>query len=161
MKLIDHTALLHDFSDTAAMVCALDLVVAVDTSTVHVAAGLGRPVWMLSRYDQCWRWITGRTDSHGMTACVFTARTAPRLVRPDKAYPRGAEGICPRAPRRWGISPVRSRRIVRPWGTTMPQGTFMVVYVRDALQYRRIRAVMGPVSCYNVFGCMISVLIKC
>ncbi|GAB6968592.1 hypothetical protein JCM25156A_26300 [Komagataeibacter kakiaceti JCM 25156] len=63
MKLIDHTALLHDFSDTAALICALDLVVAVDTSTVHVAGGLGRPVWMLSRYDQCWRWITGRTDS--------------------------------------------------------------------------------------------------
>ncbi|RFD21524.1 tetratricopeptide repeat protein [Komagataeibacter melaceti] len=63
MKLIDHTDLLHDFSDTAALICALDLVVAVDTSTAHVAAGLGRPVWMLSRYDQCWRWITGRTDS--------------------------------------------------------------------------------------------------
>ena len=63
MHLVDHTPLLHDFSDTAALVNALDLVIAVDTSTAHVAAGLGKPVWMLSRYDQCWRWLSGRTDS--------------------------------------------------------------------------------------------------
>ena len=63
MRLIDHTALLRDFSDTAALISALDLVIAVDTSTAHVAAGMGKPVWMLSRYDQCWRWISGRSDS--------------------------------------------------------------------------------------------------
>ncbi|MBB2155928.1 glycosyltransferase family protein [Gluconacetobacter diazotrophicus] len=63
MQLIDHTPLLHDFSGTAAFVSNLDLVIAVDTSTAHVAAGLGKPVWMLSRYDQCWRWLSGRSDS--------------------------------------------------------------------------------------------------
>jgi Tetratricopeptide repeat len=63
MTLIDHTDLLHDFGDTAALVANLDLVIAVDTSTVHLAAGLGRPVWMLSRFDQCWRWLSGRMDS--------------------------------------------------------------------------------------------------
>ncbi|ACI51178.1 TPR repeat-containing protein [Gluconacetobacter diazotrophicus PA1 5] len=63
MVLIDHTGLLHEFSDTAALVANLDLVIAVDTSTVHLAAGLGKPAWMLSRFDQCWRWLSGRTDS--------------------------------------------------------------------------------------------------
>jgi Flp pilus assembly protein TadD len=63
MRLIDHTSLLGDFGDTAALIGNLDLVIAVDTSTAHIAAGLGKPVWLLSRYDQCWRWLSGRMDS--------------------------------------------------------------------------------------------------
>jgi Flp pilus assembly protein TadD len=52
-----------DFDDTAAVVAGLDLVISVDTSVAHLAGGLGRPVWLLSRYDQCWRWLHGRRDS--------------------------------------------------------------------------------------------------
>jgi tetratricopeptide (TPR) repeat protein len=52
-----------DFADTAALVKALDLVIAVDTSTAHLAGALGKPVWILNRYDSCWRWLTGRDDS--------------------------------------------------------------------------------------------------
>jgi Tfp pilus assembly protein PilF len=52
-----------DFDDTASLVEALDLVIAVDTSTAHLAGALGKPVWLLSRFDACWRWIAGRTDS--------------------------------------------------------------------------------------------------
>jgi Flp pilus assembly protein TadD len=52
-----------DFDDTAAVVAGLDLVIAVDTSVAHLAGGLGRPVWLLSRYDMCWRWLHGRHDS--------------------------------------------------------------------------------------------------
>lgn len=63
MKLINHTKLLHDFDDTAALISNLDMVISVDTSVVHLAAGLGKTVWMLSRFDQCWRWLSGRTDS--------------------------------------------------------------------------------------------------
>ena len=46
----------HDFSDTAALVEQLDLVISVDTSTAHLAAAMGKPVWLLNRYDTCWRW---------------------------------------------------------------------------------------------------------
>lgn len=60
---IDHTGQITSFDDTAALVSALDLVIAVDTSTAHIAAGLGKPTWLLSRYDQCWRWLSGRRDS--------------------------------------------------------------------------------------------------
>ena len=63
MRLIDHTDKLKNFEDTAALIANLDLVIAVDTSTAHVAAGLGKPVWLLSRFDQCWRWLSGKTDS--------------------------------------------------------------------------------------------------
>lgn len=53
----------RDFADTAAIIECLDLVIAVDTSTAHVAGALNRPVWILSRYDACWRWLKGREDS--------------------------------------------------------------------------------------------------
>lgn len=52
-----------DFSDTAAIIECLDLVITVDTSIAHLAGGLGRPVWILSRFDACWRWLRNRQDS--------------------------------------------------------------------------------------------------
>ncbi len=63
MVLHDDTAAIGDWDDTAALVSLLDVVVAVDTSTAHVAAALGVPVFLLSRYDQCWRWLADRTDT--------------------------------------------------------------------------------------------------
>jgi hypothetical protein len=54
---------LHDFSDTAALIANLDLVISVDTSTAHLAAALGKPTWILNRFDACWRWLTHRSDS--------------------------------------------------------------------------------------------------
>jgi ADP-heptose:LPS heptosyltransferase len=36
----------------------LDLVISVDTSIVHCAGATGRPIWMLDRFDNCWRWGT-------------------------------------------------------------------------------------------------------
>jgi hypothetical protein len=63
MVLHDWTEELHDFADTAALVAAMDLVISVDTSVVHLAGALARPVWVLNRYDQCWRWLSDRTDS--------------------------------------------------------------------------------------------------
>jgi ADP-heptose:LPS heptosyltransferase len=41
----------------------LDLVISVDTSTAHLAGALGKPVWLLNRFDTCWRWLLDRTDS--------------------------------------------------------------------------------------------------
>ncbi|WP_109118917.1 tetratricopeptide repeat-containing glycosyltransferase family protein [Azospirillum sp. TSO22-1] len=61
--LIDPTAGVGDFADTAAVVANLDLVISVDTAVAHLAGALGRPVWLLSRFDGCWRWLRGRADS--------------------------------------------------------------------------------------------------
>jgi tetratricopeptide (TPR) repeat protein len=59
----DWTGDLHDFSDTAALIAGLDLVISVDTAVAHLAGALGKPVWLLNRYDTCWRWLLDRDDS--------------------------------------------------------------------------------------------------
>jgi len=53
----------QDFADTAARVAGLDLVIAVDTAVAHLAATMGKPVWLLSRFRGCWRWLHDRADS--------------------------------------------------------------------------------------------------
>ncbi|KFL34789.1 hypothetical protein JU57_03955 [Sulfurospirillum sp. SCADC] len=54
---------IEDFADTAGLISQLDLVIAVDTSTAHLAAAIGKPVWLLNRFDTCWRWMLHREDS--------------------------------------------------------------------------------------------------
>jgi Tfp pilus assembly protein PilF len=63
IKIVDYTRDLNNFSDTAALIENLDLVISVDTSTAHLAGALGKPVWILNRYDNCWRWLLNRNDS--------------------------------------------------------------------------------------------------
>jgi tetratricopeptide (TPR) repeat protein len=54
---------LEDFSDTAALVSLMDLVVSVDTSVAHLAGALGKPVWILLPFAPDWRWLVDREDS--------------------------------------------------------------------------------------------------
>jgi tetratricopeptide (TPR) repeat protein len=61
--LIDFTDELRDFEDTAALVANLDMAICVDTSVAHLAGAVGKPVWLLNRYNTCWRWLTEREDS--------------------------------------------------------------------------------------------------
>ncbi|MGF7176494.1 glycosyltransferase family 9 protein [Azospirillum doebereinerae] len=60
---VDPMGEVRDFADTASIVDRLDLVISVDTSVAHLAGALGKPVWLLSRFDGCWRWLAGREDS--------------------------------------------------------------------------------------------------
>lgn len=55
-SVIDLMGYSDNFSDTAALVENLDLVVTVDTAVAHLSAALGKPTWMLSRRGGCWRW---------------------------------------------------------------------------------------------------------
>ena len=52
-----------DFADTAAIIANLDLVISADTAVLHLAGAMGKPVFLLDRYDNCWRWLHGRGDS--------------------------------------------------------------------------------------------------
>jgi ADP-heptose:LPS heptosyltransferase len=61
--MIDFMEEMIDFADTAALIANLDLVISVDTAVAHLAAALGKPVWLLDRFDACWRWLDGRRDS--------------------------------------------------------------------------------------------------
>jgi hypothetical protein len=49
----------------------------VDTAVAHLASALGRPVWLLDRYDPCWRWLTGRQDSPWYPALRLYRQPAP------------------------------------------------------------------------------------
>jgi tetratricopeptide (TPR) repeat protein len=63
---------LQDFSDTAAVISNLDLVISVDTSVAHLAGALGKPVWVLLPYIPDWRWLLDRGDSPWyLTARLF------------------------------------------------------------------------------------------
>lgn len=63
MKLHDFTEDLHDFADAAALIDNLDLVISIDTAIAHLAGALGKPVWVLNRFDTCFRWPRDRDDS--------------------------------------------------------------------------------------------------
>ncbi|WP_197467170.1 tetratricopeptide repeat protein [Collimonas arenae] len=63
LRPLDLMADVRDFGDTAAIIQNLDLVITVDTSVAHLAGALNRPVWVLSRFDSCWRWLEEREDS--------------------------------------------------------------------------------------------------
>jgi len=63
-RLIDYSDEIKDFSDTAALIENVDLVITVDTSVAHLAASLGKETWLLNRFNSCWRWISSdRTRS--------------------------------------------------------------------------------------------------
>ena len=68
---------LKDFDDTAALIENLDLVIAVDTSTAHLAGAIGKPVWLMNRFDTCWRWLMDRSDSPWYP--TFTIYRQPKL----------------------------------------------------------------------------------
>jgi hypothetical protein len=61
--IVDLTADLTDFVETAALVCCLDLVITVDTSVAHLSAALGCPTWILLPYTPDYRWLLDRDDS--------------------------------------------------------------------------------------------------
>jgi ADP-heptose:LPS heptosyltransferase len=63
MKLGDISSQLKSWSDTAAAISLLDLVISADTSVCHLAAAMGKQTFLLNRYDTCWRWLSDRNDS--------------------------------------------------------------------------------------------------
>lgn len=75
--LADWMGAVADFADSAALVAELDLVVTVDTAVAHLAGALGRPVWILSRFDGCWRWLMDRDDSPWYPTARLYRQDAP------------------------------------------------------------------------------------
>lgn len=53
---------LRDWSDTAAYMAALDLIITIDSGPLHLAGALGRPTIALLPYVSCWRWGARDTD---------------------------------------------------------------------------------------------------
>ena len=60
---VNFAAELSDFQETAALAENLDLTICVDTSSAHLVGAIGKPVWLLNRFNTCWRWMLDRSDS--------------------------------------------------------------------------------------------------
>lgn len=61
--MVDMSPLMTDFAASAALLKQLDMVIAVDTAVLHLAAGVGAPTIALLPHLRCWRWLRGRDDS--------------------------------------------------------------------------------------------------
>ncbi len=62
-NVIDTSAELNDFMDTACLMECLDLVISVDTAAAHLAGSLGKNAWTLLPFAPDWRWMLSRNDS--------------------------------------------------------------------------------------------------
>jgi tetratricopeptide (TPR) repeat protein len=82
----DLSPLLTDFSQTAAAIAALDLVISIDTAVAHLAGALAKPVWILLPFPPDWRWLLHRED----TRWYPTARLFRQPMAGDW------EGVCTR-----------------------------------------------------------------
>jgi Tfp pilus assembly protein PilF len=54
---------LKSFADTAGIVENLDLVITIDSGNAHLAAAMGKPVWMLLAFNNDYRWLLHRKDT--------------------------------------------------------------------------------------------------
>jgi len=64
------------FADTAAIISLVDLVISSDTSVVHLAGALGKPVWILLQRVPDWRWLLEREDSPWYASARLFRQTA-------------------------------------------------------------------------------------
>lgn len=78
LSLIDWTGDLDDFTDTAALVENLDLVIAVDTSVAHLAGAMARPTWVLLPAHPDFRWMLDRSDSPWYPTMQLFRQPRPR-----------------------------------------------------------------------------------
>jgi SEC-C motif-containing protein/glycosyl transferase family 9 (putative heptosyltransferase)/tetratricopeptide repeat protein len=90
-SITDLAPLIHDWEDTAALMSHLDLVVAVDSAIVHLAGAMGKPVWVLVRFNADWRWeLEGEKTRWYPSMRIFRQRTPgdwrPVLERVRAAY---------------------------------------------------------------------------
>ena len=63
MRIRDFGDAIRDFSEMAALVACLDIVISVDTSVTHLAGAMGAPAWLLAAHAPDWRWLLDRADS--------------------------------------------------------------------------------------------------
>ncbi len=67
---------LQDFADTAALIQLVDMVITVDTAVAHLAAAMGKTVWVLLAFASDWRWgIEGEASNWYPSARLFRQKT--------------------------------------------------------------------------------------
>ena len=66
-----------DFTDTAALINEMDLIISVDTASGHLAGALGKKLWMLIPFAHDYRWLIDRTDSPWYPTAVLFRQKSP------------------------------------------------------------------------------------
>jgi len=82
-SVVDLGSSLTDFRSTAAYIAHIDLLISVDTAAAHLAAAMGKPVWLLLPFVPDWRWQFHRED----TPWYPTMRLFRQSVRGDWGGP--------------------------------------------------------------------------
>jgi len=77
VRLVDFAAELKEFTDTAAIIANLDLVISIDGSIAHLAGAMGKPVWILLNKGCDWRWFLEREDSPWYPTARLFRQTTP------------------------------------------------------------------------------------
>jgi tetratricopeptide (TPR) repeat protein len=80
--LVDPMGEVTSFKDTAELVANLDLVISVDTSVAHLVGALAKPIWMLSRFNGCWRWLMSGEASPWYPTMRVLRQPAPWAWQP-------------------------------------------------------------------------------
>lgn len=78
LPVYDHGKHLLSFSDTAALIAHMDLVISVDTSVAHLSAALGKPTWILLSHVPDFRWMLDREDSPWYSSVRLFRQPRPR-----------------------------------------------------------------------------------
>ena len=89
--ILDLDAEIQTFEDTVAIMDGLDLVLAVDTSIIHMAAAMGKPTWVMLPFAPDFRWMTERIDSPWYPTLRLFRHPAPR--RWDILVPHVTEAL--------------------------------------------------------------------
>jgi tetratricopeptide (TPR) repeat protein len=90
----------RDFSETAAIICLLDLVISPDSAVAHLAGGLGARTWLALGYSAEWRWMAGRQDSPWYPTMRLFRQTEPGGWA--EVFRRMADALKPELQRRAG-----------------------------------------------------------
>jgi tetratricopeptide (TPR) repeat protein len=98
-QIIDLTAHLTDFAETAALLSCLDLVITADTGVAHLAGAMGRPTWIMLPYVPDYRWLLDRGDSPWYPTVRLFRQDTMRDYAPVLDHIRAELGALGRSPK--------------------------------------------------------------
>jgi FkbM family methyltransferase len=144
-RIFDPMGEARDFADTAAIVAGLDLIISVDTSVLHLAGAMGKPVWLLNRFDTDWRWMLEREDSPWYpTMQIFRQTTHGNW---DLLMPRVAQALSDKVAKSGGDSAHRltlpQEMLDKAAGKEKTRMFAEQVFGDEALKYRIVRSRHG------------------
>ena len=77
IEITDLGKILNDFSDTAAVINNLDLLLSIDSVLLHIAGGLNIPAWGMLSYAADWRWLVNTEESFWYNSVKLFRQQSP------------------------------------------------------------------------------------